>query len=175
LFVYKYKDVSNQFVAIFVNTMTFRSTILYQYRQLVNQEAQKATQQLRIPPEGWVVTVRKALGMSGAQLGRRMGLSRSRISQLELAEPEGGVTLKTLRDVAAALGGRFVYAIVPESGTIEGVIMNRARQKAEALVRQASMHMALEKQALGEEQNRREIERIADELVRQLPADFWTD
>jgi hypothetical protein len=37
------------------------------------------------------------------------------------------------------------------------------------------MHMALEKQALDEEQNRREIERIADELVRQLPADFWTD
>jgi predicted DNA-binding mobile mystery protein A len=113
--------------------------------------------------------------MSAAQLGRRLGLTRARVSQAEQAELSGGVTLKTMRAIAEALGCRFVYAIVPAEGRVDDVIVTQARRKAEALVAKASTHMALEKQSLPDDKNRAEVERITNELVRTMPVDFWSD
>lgn len=129
--------------------------------------------ELQAPKEGWITFVRKALGMSGAQLGKRLSLSRGRISQAEKAEIEGRVTLRTMTDMAEGLGCRFVYAIIPESGDLEDVINAQARSKATAIVKRASTHMALEKQGLTEKQNRAEIERLTQELMRNRPSDFW--
>ena len=128
-----------------------------------------------MPSEGWIATARKALGMSAAQLARRLGLTRARVSQAEQAELLGGVTLKTMRAIAEALGCRFVYAIVPAEGRVEDAIVAQARRKAQALVTKASTHMALERQSLPEDKNRAEVERIANELVRTMPGDFWDD
>ena len=86
-----------------------------------------------MPREGWIATVRKALGMSGAQLARRLGVTRARISQAERAEVVGGVTLNTMRATAEAMRCRFVYAIVPDK-RIEDIIAAQAHVKARAVV-----------------------------------------
>lgn len=127
-----------------------------------------------MPGEGWIATIRKALGMSGAELGRRLGVTRARVSQAERAEREGGVTLKSMEEFAQAMGCRFVYAIVPPDGRIEDVVAAQARRKAEALVARASGHMALERQALPAKKNRAEVARLARELMEDMPPDFWT-
>lgn len=127
-----------------------------------------------IPPEGWIATVRKAFGMSGAQLARRMSLTRARVSHAERAEVAGGVTLKSMRIMAEAMGCRFVYAIVPER-PLEDLIEAQARRKAKAVVSAASTHMALEDQALPASWQQAEIERLTAEFVRTPPRDLWDD
>ncbi len=126
-----------------------------------------------MPGDGWIATIRKALGMSGAALARRLGVTRARVSQAERAEREGGITLKAMDEFAAAMGCRFVYAIVPEAGRVEDIVSAQARRKAEALVARASGHMALERQALPAKKNRAEVERVARELMEDMPPDFW--
>lgn len=146
-----------------------------QYRAIVNRaNAPFRRQRAGMPREGWIATVRKALGMSGTQLAKRLGVTRARISQAERAEVVGGVTLKTMRATAEAMGCRFVYAIVPET-RVEDIIAAQAHVKARAVVAKASAQMALEDQALSRTQNAEEIERVADELMRAMPSDFWKD
>lgn len=111
--------------------------------------------------------------MSGPQLGKRLGITRARISQLEQAETSGAVTIKTMQTAAEALGCRFVYAIVPDKPT-EEIIAEQARRKAAALVATASKHMALEDQALDNTAVSREIDRVANDLIRRMPPDFWS-
>lgn len=55
-----------------------------QYRENVNL-ARKKLEGLAIPSEGWLRTVRKALGMSGAQLGRKLDVTRGAVSINEKA------------------------------------------------------------------------------------------
>lgn len=155
--------------------MTVKVAAARQYRAIVDRAAASIGQQLSLPSEGWIATTRKALGMPAAQLARRLGVTRARISEAEKAEPSGGVTLKTMRAVAEAMGCRFVYTIVPLDGSVEKAIAAQARRKAQALVERASTHMALERQSLPDEKNRAEVERIGTELARTMPADFWTD
>ena len=117
-------------------------------------------------------TTRKALGMSGAQLARRMGVTRARIANAEQAELSGGITLKSMQAAAEAMGCRFVYAVVPQ-GTVEDLITAQARKKAAALVGTASKHMALESQTLPDSKIESEIERLTRNIIHEAPSDFW--
>lgn len=171
--VYIYAYTISFSVNINVNKMSVRDIARRQMINRINDAAQGSASLLQVPSEGWVAFVRKALGMSGVQLGKRMSRSRSRISQAEKAEPEGGVTLRAMEEMAKAMGCKFVYGIVPESGRLEDVIEGQARHKAEALVRRATTHMALEKQALSNEKIQAEVERIAQDLLRNPPSSFW--
>ena len=152
--------------------MSVKTVVQQQYRQVVDAAADRFS--MRTPPEGWLRTVRKALGMSGPQLARRMGVSRARIQQAEQAELSGSATLKSMQAAARAMDCRFVYAIVPEK-RIEDVIATQARRKAKALVGRASTHMALENQLLPDHKIAAEIERLARDLARDMPPDFWRD
>ena len=129
---------------------------------------------LSLPPEGWLKTVRHALGMSGPQLAKRLGVTKARISRVEQDELTGRVTIKTMQNMAQAMNCRFVYAIVPEYD-IELVIKKRALQKAREQVKNASTHMALEAQALSEEKIVFEIDRLASEIIEKMPSDLWND
>lgn len=149
-----------------------KSLIVHQYQQIVDSTAQQMV--ITQPPEGWLRTVRKALGMSGAQLARKMGLTRSQISQSEKNELSGAISLKTLQAMAEAMNCRVVYALVPNSTTKE-LVAEQAQKKATQLVRQTHIHMALESQALHPEQLRIEEERIKYELIREMPNDLWND
>ncbi len=65
------------------------------------------------PKEGWVRSLRKALGMSSPQLAKRLGISKSQTSQMERMEAEDRITLKQLRRVADSLDCDLIYALVP--------------------------------------------------------------
>lgn len=79
-----------------------------------------------------------------------------------------------MQATAQAMGCRFVYAIVPQ-GRVEDVIMTQARKKAAAIVGTASEHMALESQNLPEEKITQEVERLAQDIAREMPPNFWSD
>jgi len=153
--------------------MSVQKTIKKQYQGIVNRAASRLVD-FTEPNEGWVVTVRKALGMSGAQLARRLGVSRASVSQTERNELSGSVTIKHMRNAAEALGCRFVYAIIPKE-RIEDVVGDQATRKAKKLVQRVSGHMALESQSLPLEKTQAEIVRLRDELIREMPSDFWEE
>ena len=69
------------------------------------------------PECGWVRAIRDALGMSTFELGERMGVTPSRVRQLERA--------------ARALNCRFSYAIVPNE-PLEQMVRRQALEKAAA-------------------------------------------
>lgn len=154
--------------------MSIEKIVAKQYRDKVNQAVKQFGSFSALPPEGWLRTVRTALGMPGTQLATRLGVSKARISKAEKDEPAGSVTLRTMHAMAEAMGCRFVYAVIPET-EIEEVIKQRAIKKAREQVKTASTHMALESQSLNVEQLEFEIARIAAEMVEKLPADFWSD
>ncbi|MDR4482416.1 MAG: mobile mystery protein A [Nitrospirales bacterium] len=153
--------------------MTIKSIVAKQYQDKVNRAAIKASH-IESPPEGWLCTVRKALGMSAAQLARRLGVTRAQVSKTEKGELNGSVTLKTLQNMAEAMGCRLTYAIIPET-KIEDILAARAQQKASRRVEEAHKHMALEDQTLSQEQITFEVERLQKDILQNSPADLWDD
>lgn len=151
-----------------------KKILLQQFQQIADKAAAGPVRDLAIPREGWIRTMRKALGMSGAQLGRRVGVSRAQIAQSERNETSGAITLRTLQNLAEAMGGRLVYAIVPAQST-ETLVSARATEKARQIVGKAATHMALEKQSLSDENHAFEIKRLQAELLSRMPKDLWDD
>jgi predicted DNA-binding mobile mystery protein A len=155
--------------------MNVQNTILQQYQRFVDR-ASLSSADLALPPEGWLRTMRKALGMSGAQLARKMGVSRALISQAENNEVSGSVTMKTMQTMAEAMGCRFVYAVLPPKGKeTEDVIFAQALKWARKAVEHANTHMALENQSLPKGSREDEIHRMARYLAGQMAPGFWDD
>ena len=136
--------------------------------QLVDSNAQYR------PKEGWIRTLRKALGMSSPQLATRLGVSKSQASQMERMECEDRITLKQLRRVAEVLDCDLHYALVPRQ-PIEKMIRDRAMRKAQRLVDKTNDQMTLEAQQLSHDALERQVNREVDRLMRELPRDLWED
>jgi len=151
---------------------TLNPLIQKQLQARLNEAARLAT--LELPKGGWVRTLRKALGMTGNQLGKRLGVGKSRISQLEDAEVDGSITLKSLRDAAAVMGCRVVYAVVPEE-SIEALVEQQAGKRAAALVKTASTHMALENQSLSQQKQAERVQELKQKFIETRPKELWDE
>ncbi|MCJ8312081.1 MAG: mobile mystery protein A [Saccharospirillaceae bacterium] len=151
--------------------MNIKKIAQKQYRQIINKATQ-GTQFLDELPEGWITSVRKSLGMSVAQLASITGVTRASISKVEKAETQGAVTLKKMQSMAQAMGCEFVYAIVPNEN-IESIILKQAQDKVKSQITLESTHMALEAQALSQAQLNTQFKRRVEELINDMPYDFW--
>lgn len=153
--------------------MSIKKTALAQDKQFISKMAEHAGV-IRIPPEGWLRTVRRVLGLSTVQLANKVGITRALVGRNERAEMDGAITIKTMRVMAKAMNCRFVYAIVPEQ-EIDSMLYDQAKRKATKLVMRASDHMALEDQKLSDEMLVEEIERVTQELLRGKASNIWED
>jgi predicted DNA-binding mobile mystery protein A len=151
--------------------MSVKDIVIKQYRNKVDQ-AGKRLEGFSVPPEGWIKTVRKALGMTGTQLAARAGVTKGRISTLEKAELDGGVSLRTMTDIASSMNCRFIYAVVANED-IESVVRKRALEIARKEVKDAGVHMALENQSLSHDQIEAEIQSLTNELIHKKPRLIW--
>lgn len=126
------------------------------------------------PARGWIRAIREALGMTTAQLAKRMDVRQPRIVELEKGEASGNITMQSLERAAEALGCRVVYALVPKQ-PLTTTLEERARQVAERQLASVEQSMRLEAQGVDDEQQRmRTRQRLADELLRR-PARLWDD
>lgn len=153
--------------------MSVKKTARRHYVGIVDRAAERVADTDR-PPEGWLATLRKALGMSAAGVAARLNVSRNAVYQAERNERDGAITINQMHKLAEAMGGRFVYAVIPE-GRVEDAIRAQSRRKAEARVRRASGHMALEMQSLPSDRTAGRIDELAEEMARTMPPDFWRD
>src|SRR5262245_53047113 len=86
----------------------------------------KPEDRFRPPPKGWVRALRDALGMTGVQFARRLGIKPQSVDALEQSEASGSIQVKTLRRVAEALDCTLVYALVPND-SLENAVRAHAR------------------------------------------------
>jgi predicted DNA-binding mobile mystery protein A len=126
------------------------------------------------PPKGWLRAVRDALGMTTAQLARRLRVSQPRIVELEKSEVAGSVTLNTLQRAAEALGCRLAYALIPDR-PLEDVVKQRAAVIADRQSSAVEHSMRLEDQAVNDKEAARKLrERMVEDLL-QRPARLWDE
>jgi len=126
------------------------------------------------PSRGWVRAMRDGLGMTTAQLAKRMGVSQPRISELEKAELTGSVTLHSLERAAEALGCRVVYALVPVR-PLGDVLEERASRVADRQLASVGQTMALEDQAVADGGQRAKAREHMIEALLRKPARLWDD
>lgn len=97
------------------------------------------------PPKGWLRAIREALGMTGVQFARRLGVRPQSVDALEKSEAGGSIKLETLRRAAEALDCTLVYAIVPNI-SLENMVRRRARAIAVRDLGRVAHTMKLEAQ-----------------------------
>lgn len=122
-----------------------------------------------IPEKGWIATMRLALGMSAEQVAVRKGVSRNAVYQAERSEQEGGVSLKQMENLAAAMGGKFVYAIVPD-GPIEQLKYKQALRRAHLMATEEPGFATWPK-----DQQQDWIDDTTAQQLHDMPSDFWDD
>lgn len=151
---------------------TVKKTVMHQYRAIANSAV--GFRLFKIPKEGWARTIRISLGMSGAQLGERMGLSRNRISVLERREAEGDITLNQLKNLAEQLNCDLTYALVPRK-PIEDIIDDRAIEIASRSLDANSQNMFLEAQSIDEEAQKRLLTQIKEQVIESGGRALWNN
>lgn len=121
------------------------------------------------PVRGWIKAIREALGMSTAQLAKRLGIKQPSLVELEKSEAKGTIELATLRRVAEALDCTLVYALVPNK-PLESTIRERARAFAQKRRGPVEHTMMLEDQKVPA----KNVEARLEEIVRETnPRLFW--
>ena len=128
---------------------------------------------LPTPTGGWVRATREALGMSAAQLAARAGRKASQsIEDVQASEVDKSIKLKTLDDLARAMGCRLVYALVPEK-PLQEIRREQARQKAQRKIGRTAHSMRLEDQGVGPNRENKELEREITRLLMGHPRKLW--
>lgn len=130
----------------------------------------RPTDRFTTPPKGWVRAIRDALGMSGAQLARRMEISPQAVASLEQSEASDSIRLETLRKAAAALDCELVYALVPNT-SLEDMVAKRARELALEAIGGVSHSMAMEDQRVADDDLEERIAIFIRETLRDR--DLW--
>jgi predicted DNA-binding mobile mystery protein A len=126
------------------------------------------------PARGWIRAIREALGMTTAQLAKRLGVQQPRIIELEKGEVTGNVTVKSLERAAEAMGCRLAYALVPIK-PLTATLDERALQVAERKLSAVEQSMRLEAQGVNDKAQRKQTRRrLADDLLHK-PARLWDD
>ena len=124
------------------------------------------------PEKGWIKAVREALGMTTAQLGKRLGVSQQRAAMVEKAEVDGSITLKSLEQAAQTLGCRVVYVLYPEEPLTQ-TLSARAEAVADQQMRAVEQTMRLEDQSVADSNLRLETrDRLMEQLLKR-PARLW--
>jgi len=129
--------------------------------------------QIAIPSTGWLKAVRLSIGMSLEQLGCKLGISKQSALDIERRERAGTVTLKALRDAAAAMDMELVYGFVPKDGTIAKLIDRKSHEVARKIVGMASQSMVLENQGNSNKRLEQAIEERAMEIKENMPKILW--
>ena len=127
-----------------------------------------AVNQYNTPVHGWIKAIREALGMTTAQLARRIGVKQPSIVSFEQSEEKGSIELATLRRVAEALNCTLVYTLVPNK-PLDTMVRERARAFVRKRRQPVEHSMLLEDQQVD-----KSAKADLDEVIRETnPRLFW--
>lgn len=126
------------------------------------------------PPSGWLKAIRQALGMTATHLARRLGVTTSTLTRLELSEADDTISLATLRRAAEALGCELHYALVPRQ-PLATTLEERASRLAQQQMAAISHSMALEAQSTSREHLEEQTRALAESLLKGSRRALWKE
>lgn len=126
-----------------------------------------------IPDQGWVSNIRVTLNMTLEQLGQKLNITRQGAKKIEEREATGSISIKSLKEVGQILDMEFVYGFVPKRGSIENLVNYKAEELAKKIVLRTNHNMKLENQGNSDEQIRRAIDDLANEIKREMNKSLW--
>ena len=124
------------------------------------------------PKQGWIRTIRDALGMSAAVLAQRLGCQPANVKSAEIRESKRAITLDTLERFAQALDCKLVYGIVPLE-PFDRILEKQARKIAQQRVQMIDHSMKLEEQGLTKIQLKQQEDDLVQELLQEHPKRLW--
>ena len=117
--------------------------------------------------QGWISSVRQALGMTARQLAGRLGLSQPRVAKMEINEDN--LKISTMKKIAEGLDCEFVYGFVPKT-SLQDTIDRQARKKASSVLSKVNANMALEDQLA---QDPHIMVDLANEMIAKNIKQIW--
>ncbi len=129
--------------------------------------------ELEVPQEGWIKSIRTALNMPLTRFAEKLKKSPPTVKELEEREANKTITLKKLMEIGEALNLKLVYGFIPQDGSLEKMIEKRAIKIAESIVRKTSHNMALEDQRNSEERLREAVKERASKIKEEMPKYLW--
>lgn len=130
-------------------------------------------QKVPMPPTGWIKAIRLALGISAEQLGKKLGITRQGVMDMERREREGTITLRALQEAAKALDMQFAYGFIPQDGSLDELIDRKARQLATEIVMRTSHTMKLEDQENSKKRIEKAIQERFNAIKNEMPKSLW--
>jgi len=124
------------------------------------------------PSQGWLRTIRQALGMTTRQFARRLQLRQSTVVDSEMLEARKRISLAQLEKMAAALDCRVVYALIPKA-PLSSVVDKQAELVATHEVERIAHSMALEDQGASQEFDASLIETTKRKLLGGKWSKLW--
>jgi predicted DNA-binding mobile mystery protein A len=119
--------------------------------------------------QGWISSVRQALGMTARQLAGRLGLSQPRVAKMEINEDN--LKISTMKKIAEGLDCDFVYGFVPKT-SLQDTIDRQARKKASDVLSKVNANMALEDQLA---QDPHIMVDLANEMIAKNIKQIWDE
>jgi len=126
-----------------------------------------------VPSNGWINSIRTSLHMSLRQLAKRLNITTPSVKEIEDREKRGTVSINVLKQVGNVLNMKLVYGFIPQGGTIEQMIEERASEIAKEIVLRTSNTMHLEDQGNTEERISKAIQEKKEEIIRKMPRYLW--
>ena len=133
----------------------------------------KRMEELNSPPEGWVRTIRKSLGMSLRQLGRRMGITPQSVNEIEEREMRGSVSIRVLQQFGNAMDMKFVYGFVPREKSLEAMIDKRVREVADSILYKTSRQLDAGGKDVDPDSFLQAFVAKTKELKANIPSNLW--
>ena len=103
-----------------------------------------------------------------------MGVYQSRVIQIEEAERNKAVTLKTLEKAAEAMGCKLVYGLVPKT-SLQDVLEQQAKKLAKKRLARVSHSMELEAQGINAEKQQKLLNQLVKELLEGKSKNLWSE
>ena len=136
-------------------------------------KAFNGTEKIIVPDRGWINSIRTSLNMTLEQLGSKLNITRQGAKKIEESESSGTISLKSLKEVAEVLNLRLVYILIPKDGSLEKLIDSKAEELAKKIVLRTSQNMKLENQGNTDQQIKRAIHDLTNELKREMDKSLW--
>ena len=125
------------------------------------------------PPQGWIYTIRIALGMSMRQLGKIANITPQGVKDIESREKNGNITITALEQLGKYLNMKLVYGFVPLDGSLQKMIDKKAFAIAKKIVARTSNNMTLEDQKVSPAMLKKSIKAKAQEIKQKNLKSLW--
>jgi len=125
------------------------------------------------PPNGWIYTIRMALGMSMRQLGKLAEITPQGVKDIETREKSGNITLSSLEQIGKKLNMKLIYGFVPLDGSLQKMIDKRALDVATKIVARTANTMKLEDQPVSQAMLKKSIKAKAQEIKQKNLKSLW--